>query len=64
MCIFQHGYQTNRMMMSFFHKGVTSFVILHTDAACCPDINIEDVVLSNMIGEIAENIAYTQCFLV
>ena len=53
-CIFQHGYQTNRMMMSFFHKGVTSFVILHTDAACCPDINIEDVVLSNMIGEAAE----------
>ena len=31
---------------------------------CCPDINIEDVALSNMIGEIAENTAYTQCFLV
>jgi len=37
-------------------------VILPTDAVCCPDINIEDVALSNMIGEIAENTAYTQCF--
>jgi hypothetical protein len=24
------------------------------NAACCPYINIEDVVLSNMLGEIAE----------
>ena len=31
------------------------YAILPTDAACCPDINIEDVVLSNKIGEIAEN---------
>jgi len=29
-----------------------------TDAVCCPDINIEDIALSNMIGEIAENTAY------
>ena len=35
-----------------------------TNAVCCPDINIEDVVLSNTMGEIAENTAYTQCFLV
>ena len=40
------------------------YTIIPTNAVCCPDINIEDVVLSNMIGEIAENIAYTQCFLV
>ena len=25
-----------------------------TDAVCCPDINIENVVLSNIIGDIAE----------
>ena len=42
----------------------TAYVILPTDAACCPDINIEDVVLLNGIGEIAENTAYTQSFLV
>ena len=29
-------------------------VILPTDA-CCPDINIEDFVLSHKIGEITEN---------
>ena len=28
-----------------------------TNAACCPDINIEDVVLLNKIGENAEHIA-------
>ena len=43
-------------------------LILPTDAVCCPDINIENVVLScvvqYMIGDIAENTAYTQCFLV
>ena len=39
-------------------------IILPTDAACCPDINIEDVVLLNKIVEIAENTAYTQSFLV
>jgi len=33
---------------------VCIYIILPTDAACCPDINIEDVVLSNMIGEIAK----------
>jgi hypothetical protein len=39
----------------------TTVVLLPTDAACCPDINIEDVVLLNKIGEIAENTAiYTQ----
>ena len=32
-------------------------VLLPTDAACCPDINIENVVLLNKIGEIAENTA-------
>ena len=42
----------------------TTVVLLPTDAACCPDINIEDVVLLNKIGEIAENTAYTQSFLV
>ena len=39
------------------------YVMLPTDAACCPDINIEDVKLLNKIGEIAENTAYTQNFL-
>jgi len=39
-------------------------VILPTDATCCPDINIEDVVLLNKIGEMAENTAYTESFLV
>ena len=39
------------------------YIILPADAVCCPDITIEDVVLSNMIGYIAENTAYTQCFL-
>jgi hypothetical protein len=39
-------------------------LILPTDAQCCPDINIKDVVLLNQIGEIAENTAYTQSFLV
>ena len=38
--------------------------VLPTDAACCPEIYIEDVVLSNKIGEIAENTAHTQRFLV
>ena len=33
-------------------------VIIPTDAVCCPDINIENVVLSKyMIGDIAENTA-------
>ena len=51
-----------------------STVVRPTDAMCCPDINIEDVLLSNVIGEIAENTliymkipesnAYTQRFLV
>ena len=40
------------------------YIILPADAVCCPDINIENVVLSNTIGEIAENTAYTQFFLV
>ena len=40
------------------------YILVPTNAVCCPDTNIEDVVLSNMIGEIAENSAYTQCFLV
>ena len=31
----------------------THTVTIPTDAVCCPDINIEDVALSNMIGEIA-----------
>jgi hypothetical protein len=39
-------------------------IILPTNAACCPDIYIEDVVLLNKIGGIAENTAYTQSFLV
>ena len=39
-------------------------ISLLTDAACCPDINIEDVMLLNKTGEIAENTAYTQSFLV
>ena len=43
---------------------VYMIIILPTDAACCPDINIEDVVLLNKIVEIAENTAYTQSFLV
>ena len=37
---------------------------LLTDPAVCPELKIEDAVLSNMIGEIAENTAYMQCFLV
>ena len=37
-------------------------LILPTQTPCCPDTNIEDVVLSNMIGEIAESTAYTQMF--
>ena len=37
---------------------------LPTDAAWCPNINIEDVVLSIEIGEIEENTAYAQSFLV
>ena len=44
--------------------AIVNNVVLPTDAACCPDINIEDVVLLNKIGEIAENTAYTQSFLV
>ena len=45
------------------------YIYIHTTAilptdACCPDIYIEDVILSNMIRGIAENTAYTQCFLV
>ena len=36
----------------------------NTDAACCPDINIEDVVLSHKIGDIAENTSYTKRFVV
>jgi hypothetical protein len=36
-----------------------NIAIIPTNATCCPDINIEDVVLLNKIGEIAENTAYT-----
>ena len=38
-------------------------VILRTNPVVCPDCNIEDSLLSNMRREIAENTAYTQCFL-
>ena len=34
-------------------------ILTPTDTVCCPDINIEDVVLSNMIGWVAESTAYT-----
>ena len=34
----------------------------NTHEACCPDMNIEDVVLSDKMGEIAENTAHTQSF--
>ena len=50
------------MIMSIVKKAFFA-----TDSTCCPDINIEDVALSNKIGEIAEiqrNTAYTQTFLV
>ena len=40
---------------AWFHQQPLS--IIPTDAPCCPDISIEDVVLSNMIGEITENTA-------
>ena len=36
------------------------YVMLPTNAACCPDINNEDVVSSKKIGEIAEKNAYAQ----
>ena len=41
-----------------------NYIILLANTACCPDINIEDAVLLNKIGEIAENTAYTESFLV
>ena len=31
------------------------YTIIPTNAVCCPDINIEDVMLSNMRGKIAEH---------
>ena len=34
-------------------------IILRTDPVVCPDCNIEDALLSNMIRDIAENTAYT-----
>ena len=37
---------------------------LPTDPVVCPDCNIEDAILSNTIGDIAENTLYTQCLLV
>ena len=46
-----------------YYIYIHATAILPTDA-CCPDIYIEDVILSNMIRGIAENTAYTQCFLV
>ena len=36
---------------------------LRTDPVVCPDCNIEDSLSPNMRREIAENTAYTQCFL-
>ena len=51
----------NGCLLLFIPQNI---VIIPTDATCCPDINIEDVVLLNKIGEIAENTAYTQSFLV
>lgn len=41
-----------------------AYLLLPTDAVCCPDIYIENVVLLNIwqLGEIAENTACTQCF--
>ena len=34
-------------------------IISRTDPVVCPDCNIEDALLSNMIRDIAENTAYT-----
>ena len=48
----------------YYIYNIYIYIILPADAVCCPDINIENVVLSNTIGEIAENTAYTQFFLV
>ena len=47
-----------------FARPRTNLVLGFSFTRRYPDINIEDVVLSNMIGEVAENIAHTQCFLV
>ena len=38
-------------------------IMLRTDPVVCPDCNIEDSLSSNMRREIAENTAYTHCFL-
>ena len=49
--------------MEYKYTAMFCHAILPTDATCCPDINIEDVMLSNKIGDIAENTAFTQSFL-
>ena len=39
-------------------------VTIPTNAVCSPNMNIEDAMLLNKTGEIAENTAYAQSFLV
>ena len=59
MCILSHKTQCFLMFGHVVDAGTGKrrglLIILPTDAVCCPNTNIEDVVLSNMIGEIAEN---------
>ena len=40
------------------------FPISGTNPVVCQDCNIEDAWLLNMIRDLAQNTAYTQCFLV
>ena len=53
-------------MLSWFRlfqkTGSKPFLKLPTDAACCPDINIEDVVLSKMIEEIKKTLRIRNVF--
>ena len=46
-----------------YHTFYNYELWLRTDPVVCPNCNIEDVLLSNVIREIEKNTGYTQCFL-
>ena len=54
-CVYIYIKSTSMLRYMYICVYIYIYVILPTDAACCPDINIEDVVLLKKIGEIAEN---------
>ena len=55
-----HGIFTQHYVMDMMGDTVHTE---GTDPVVCPNCNIEDSLSSNMRRDIAENTAYTECFL-